>query len=129
MVSSSPEFETPLKVPHSMRNWASRGHIAPPTFARTIRRRSDTFDPQLLPATHTGGGYMPPTNLWPGEKTMPIKCSNRMFVAASDYDPKLFSASGHPHLELKLKEGDIVQTKGNKINVFFSLSVISSQRS
>lgn len=113
MVSSSPEFETPLKVPHPMRNWASRGHIAPPTFARTIRRRSDTFDPQLLPATHTGGGYMPPTSLWPGEKTMPSKCSNRMFMAASDYDPKLFSASGHPHLELKLKEGDIVQTKGS----------------
>ena len=110
-IVSSPEFETPLKVPHPLRNWASRSHIAPPTFARTLRRRSDTFDPQLLPA---GGGYMPPANLWPGEKVKPLKCSNSIFVAAADYDPKLFSASGHPHLELKLMEGDIVKIKGKK---------------
>lgn len=112
IVNASPDFDTPLKAPQPLRNWASRGHIAPPTFARTLRRRSDTFDPQLLPATNTGGGYMPPANLWAGDKVSPINCSNRMFVAAADYDPKLFSASGHPNLELQLNEGDVVKIKG-----------------
>lgn len=34
------------------------------------------------------------------------------YVAVADYDPSVFSQSGHPRLELPLQEGDIVQVTG-----------------
>ncbi|KAL4232118.1 hypothetical protein ACF0H5_009693 [Mactra antiquata] len=34
------------------------------------------------------------------------------YVAIADYDPSMFSQSGHPRLELSLKEGDIVLVTG-----------------
>ncbi|XP_060555067.1 centrosomal protein of 290 kDa-like [Ruditapes philippinarum] len=34
------------------------------------------------------------------------------YVAIADYDPSMFSQSGHPRLELSLKEGDIVLVNG-----------------
>jgi hypothetical protein len=34
------------------------------------------------------------------------------YVAIADYDPSMFSQSGHPRLEISLKEGDIVLVNG-----------------
>lgn len=34
------------------------------------------------------------------------------YVAVTDYDPSMFSQSGHPRLELSLKEGDVVLVTG-----------------
>ncbi|CAI9732635.1 golgin subfamily B member 1-like isoform X7 [Octopus vulgaris] len=135
---SASDVENLLKMPHPVRAWPSCSHLAPQTFSRTVRRRSDTFDPKLLPAgqqqqqqqqhqllLQSNHGNIPVSTLpgWSPDKTSlhhlqqqqpksQMLAPNSIFVAASDYSPELFSASGHLHLEIPLKEGDVIIKKG-----------------
>ncbi|GAB1604314.1 protein MLP1 homolog isoform X2 [Argonauta hians] len=114
---SATDMESLLKMPPPMplltRACPSYSKLAPQTFSRTVRRRSDTFD-----QTPAGGLNNIPG--WASDKSpalpqfkSPMLAPNSLFVAASDYNPDLFSASGHVQLELPLKEGDVIIKKGH----------------
>ncbi|XP_064629965.1 centrosomal protein of 290 kDa-like isoform X3 [Lineus longissimus] len=89
-------------------------HAAPSSFADSLYDSPSRIPRPLDSSSGQLNNQRGPVPRDPSRRLpKPDQPEKNCFVAIADYDPTNFSRSGHPRLELPLKEGDVVQVFGS----------------